>query len=915
MNNSVYGNNNKDINQQIFNINIDSKTPPEQIKELCKLGATINSKEDVQKIINNLFNVAGDIVNNEDSLFYISGKNIKILTDCVSKLELFKEYFSKYTDKQSQIFYNNLFSILFVLNLEKVISLYDETPIVFKNEKHILYIYGCALEFLDKHDDAITIFDDLYTKTKDITYFVQKLICLFDKKAYKEVYNLTKSLKKNEYDEYGFTSSLQMLSMVEIKKINSENDIKRLRSKFNDKPLFYSSASYLIHEHFNKNSPIINDYMKEGLILLKGCPLFIKVNFLEKTTQLEEEKQLLRFLKDNLENSIHLKVILLKMLQNESKKEKEDFKTMKDIVDELEKKEIDVIDINKAKAQISLDNHKELEAINYLSIAYDSNKEENTAFIILNLIIKNNDDNPNIQDYIDCLKKSTNPKYVISAAAGYNFLKNKIESSRMANKALYLLKNKIDEDIYIKYFGLMMLEANTEEDNFEVVKTDCAVYLKDKDNNIVVVIDNDLSSNTSLFSAKCYTTNSREAISLINKEKNDIFILEGKQYEIVNIIHKNSFFVRNISEKIRGSNIDKKYFREFVGDNAINEIKEMLIEDRKRSQEKFDRYDVEKNVDNKEINTLPLSFFCNNNDRTYKEIMEYLFYNKNSKFYAGEKNYYKLSKEKLVIDLTSLITLKEINQLTLLEKYKASLYFTKSLKNKLLAIFDSVTNEKIDGMKIFVDDDNNLRKTETTKESKKYNIDYWREIIAIVNNSNIIEYESDFDLDSFDKSQIDMLNMAIEEDMIYICDDLFIRKLANSISKNKIRMTNSSSLIDDFFYTDPNLYLEAMNQLTSFNFIYCIDCYSLYNILLSIVKINKIDDHMQLFETIIRNILKTKFLYELHIEAIRKFLIISFENLRLTKDVKILLQLMINIAIEYSQEYGYKFDIKVPDVF
>ena len=295
--------------------------------------------------------------------------------------------------------------------------------------------------------------------------------------------------------------------------------------------------------------------------------------------------------------------------------------------------------------------------------------------------------------------------------------------------------------------------------------------------------------------------------------------------------------------------------------------------------------------------------------------MEYLFYNKNSKFYAGEKNYYKLSKEKLVIDLTSLITLKEINQLTLLEKYKASLYFTKSLKNKLLAIFDSVTNEKIDGMKIFVDDDNNLRKTETTKESKKYNIDYWREIIAIVNNSNIIEYESDFDLDSFDKSQIDMLNMAIEEDMIYICDDLFIRKLANSISKNKIRMTNSSSLIDDFFYTDPNLYLEAMNQLTSFNFIYCIDCYSLYNILLSIVKINKIDDHMQLFETIIRNILKTKFLYELHIEAIRKFLIISFENLRLTKDVKILLQLMINIAIEYSQEYGYKFDIKVPDVF
>ena len=71
-----------------------------------------------------------------------------------------------------------------------------------------------------------------------------------------------------------------------------------------------------------------------------------------------------------------------------------------------------------------------------------------------------------------------------------------------------------------------------------------------------------------------------------------------------------------------------------------------------------------------------------------------------------------------------------------------------------------------------------------------------RAILSLINQCNIEEFETNMDSDNFDKSQFDMFNLAIDKNMIYICDDLTIRKLAYAVSKGNLLMTNSSSIIN-----------------------------------------------------------------------------------------------------------------------
>ena len=55
--------------------------------------------------------------------------------------------------------------------------------------------------------------------------------------------------------------------------------------------------------------------------------------------------------------------------------------------------------------------------------------------------------------------------------------------------------------------------------------------------------------------------------------------------------------------------------------------------------------------------------------KNYQSIIELLLYNKDMKLYAGEPNLLDLNNNKIVIDLTSLVVLQELNQLELLLPY------------------------------------------------------------------------------------------------------------------------------------------------------------------------------------------------------------------------------------------------------
>ena len=75
--------------------------------------------------VNKLYNEFASIVNNFDSLFYISPKDFDILKACVTKMEIFEEDF-KNASSDGEIFYNNLFALLLRVDVSLFISKYEE---------------------------------------------------------------------------------------------------------------------------------------------------------------------------------------------------------------------------------------------------------------------------------------------------------------------------------------------------------------------------------------------------------------------------------------------------------------------------------------------------------------------------------------------------------------------------------------------------------------------------------------------------------------------------------------------------------------------------------------------------------------------------------------------------------------------
>ncbi len=887
----------------------------EQFKEYMKFAKCNNTKIEIQNIINSIFEDSANIVNKKDSIFYINKRDKEKLVGYIDKLETFKVFFNE-EEEQTTIFYINMFSILMRIDFKRILSFFHELPSYLKSNNEILYIYGCALSESKLYDDAIEIFDNLYKKNNNIYALIQRLLCLLLQNKYSDLYELTKNIKKGDIDDYGYIASYYLIAKCEIQKLN-ENEIKKLNAKYGDKPLFCSTAAIIISTKINKKSKSIKEYVKDGLRRLNELPFNMSATtiFIEQCSRLNVNEYIVKYLNEYAKESVHLNTILLNTLINQKNKNDNDFKNMENLINFLEEQKAETIDINKAKAQICLQNHKELEAITYLTKSFNLDENEDVAYKCLQLIINNHDDNINTSKYIECLKKSKSPKMVMLAAHGLQYQKKQTEAKNVAIKSLYLLGNNFDINIYRWFWGIFMFDEDKKNPNLDYVTCNCAVTIKNNLNNKkqVIIIDEHISETCKIMDTICYPASDLISIELLNREKNEDVTIENISYQIIDIITKDCYMIRKVMEKLSKKNKNNKFFKEFKysenDDDPLKEIRELLIENREYLKKKFDQYDIEQNTNPTGYNSLPLSNFCDN-EKNYQSIIELLLYNKDMKLYAGEPNLLDLNNNKIVIDLTSLVVLQELEQLELLLPYVKNIYFTKSLKNKVNSIFQKVSSEKEKTMRIFVDDDNKLHGTETTKESKKNNVNFWRAILSLINQCNIEEFETNINSEGFDKSQFDMFNLAINRNMIYICDDLTIRKLAYAVSKGNLLMTNSSSIINLLYDSKPSEYVKIMKKLTEFKYIYCIDCLSLFYLTLDVLNMKNNEEYKQYYKKIIQNILQSKFLYECHISTIQQFLSTTFKLFKITKESNELFNIIFEETKNKSIEYGIPFDIK-----
>lgn len=865
MANEFSQNANNNNNSTIVQININTGEFTQEMAELLKtLQINNNSSLQIQAQVSNseklnkLYEAVANIINNFDSLFYISKKNMLILKEYITKMEIFEEDF-KNESLDGLIFYNNMFALLLRVDKNLFVTKYEKSPDYIRQENNNKYLYAVTLYEIDKKDEAYKIINQLLDVSDEETYFLQKCFFLFNDNRIKELKKILGIKKKN--DKYGYYGVFELY--IKYAKDKNINKLKKLNSKYKGKFLFHLYYAKLIYENDKSNRIDLRDNLKRACLALEDNDLLMYLELLNLSLYVNQGEYVISIIDNKKFSSNIINSRILNILVYKVDKSEHDIEKIKNILSKL--KDCEYIDVNNAYAILSISMHKELEAIDYFNKSFVTKKDRYTAYNLLNLVLKNNDQRnfDKINDYIDVLDSSENASDHMLIASAYLVIGKSYNALENAYQGAVLSQNNYD---YFMKFWVIHMQVGAEPSKEDSVIDDCVVKLKEGNNVIVIALDSQIIKYKKILSFQNVKYNRDKMFDINIKGKciGDTVIYNGKNYKIEEIVNKYDYFIKSIFPLINNG----KYFKAIKSEDPsdpLKEIKEFLIEDKKNNDNNFKMYDLETS----ERNGLPLSCFVNNEDRTYQNILMHLLYmSPNTKLYSGELNEVNLE-NKIAIDITSLVMLNQFDCLEKLLTYKDNVYITQSTINTISKTFNYYLNNKKERLSVFAGEDNQLYKQELTEKDNKKTLEFWRKIYEISQCFNIINHESSMNKRNLESCQIDTIDYSIKENCILISEDLLLKKLAYAMNNNKINSSNFISLIDKLC-NSVDEYINIISSLSDGNYIYCISDLSFLKILLYSFKEEGVQEKVV---NIITNVLSTNFLFNLYIEIIMRTLV------------------------------------------
>lgn len=859
---------NNNVNSTVIQININgTEVNPQVLEYLKNLNINGNNSLQIQvstssnEKVNKLYNEFASIVNDFDSLFYISQKNISILKESITKMEIFEEDF-KNASSDGEIFYNNLFALLLRIDVSLFVSKYEESPDYVKKTNNKC-LYAISLYEIGKKEAAYIILDELLTDTNDDKYFIQKCFFLFNDNKVKELKKILGNKKK--IDKYGYYGLFELY--IKFEKEKNVKKLKKLNSKYKGKALFHMFFAKLIFENDKKNDVELKDNLKQAYLSLQDDDLIMLLELLNLSVYVKKYEYILNLLGDKTFSSNIINRKILNILVYKHEKDDKDIERIKKLLSIV--KDSEYVNINYANAILSLSLHKELEAIDYFNESFKSNKDRYTSYNLLNLILKNNDQRnfDKIDECIEILQSSQKASDHMLIASAYLLLGKNMDALESSYIGAVLSQNNTD---YFMRLWAVYTKCEKKIENLDYVVDDCVVILvKDKD-RLLLGFDSKILKYEKINSFQDVKFNRDKIVDINIKGKSvgDNVVYKGEFYKIDSIVNKYDYFLKIIFPLLNNG----RYFKAIEsveGEDPLKGIKDFLIESKKNSDKQFKMYDLETS----ECNGLPLSFFVNNEDKTYQNIMMHLLYmSKKSKLYSGEINIIDKDR-KIIIDITSLVMLNQFNYLEKLLKVKENIYITQSTINTISKTFNYyLNNNKKESLSVFVNDDNQLCKQELTEEDNKKILEFWRKIYEIIQKFNIVNHESPLDKSKLECCQIDTIDYSIKENYSLISEDLLLKKLAYVMNDKCINSSNFLSLVENLCETVEE-YIDLIVTLSEGNYIYCISEISFLKILLQSFKNESIQEKIL---NIIKNILATSFLFNIYIEIIMKAIIFIY---------------------------------------
>lgn len=471
-----------------------------------------------------------------------------------------------------------------------------------------------------------------------------------------------------------------------------------------------------------------------------------------------------------------------------------------------------------------------------------SQNDDDIANIIALLLEDHTCDTEDLEYYGSKLKHSTKPRNIIAIAAASQRLGKNDQAKYYAYKAIFMLNGEDDYDIYNSFLAIrngVLYDEQNEQSNLKAVTGKTVVTLKNEDDIIIICLDDEselseLTKNNKSINAIHYNGYDPEYLQLQNKKIDDIVSISNHEYSVVEITSRDVAAFRYVMTMC-ANNPDKSHVISIsintvdkTSEEILKDMQDAIAENENNNKAALNQMLEQYNMGSNEMG-LPIEYFISGNYEKYLGITRFLLFAKDQAYYAGESEADFSIGEKIVVSLSTLVLMSEMDVLDLIDEYADRVIVPTSLVDLVRTIAKKMTEiqaispgtfvELSDGRPAFMPFD-------------KSEVDHWNNIyekclkfqkIAISSHDrkdfailDEINTESLFSVFHISKAQWDCLVLAkITQDAIYMSDDLFLRKLATTA---KIKNMNTASMI--YSMVDKNKAFQVSKKFSETNYIY-----------------------------------------------------------------------------------------------
>lgn len=748
---------------------------------------------------------ANSILHRIGSLFLIREDQKEFLLSSYTRLcELQKHFEYIRFEEKISLFILKL-SILLFTNPDKFYEEYCKLSDKIKETEHIRIIYADYLTIY-KNEDALYIYQDVFKKRQDTELLLKILISLNNRKKFLEIITLLESHGYNNFDKDGRMADIYLEAIKEQNGVDSAiKKYEELISEYSERPFLHRAALSLYFETGNNEgiSTVVNRLnlsIKDDNYL----PRFIFSETLESIGRLNDSIQILKPMID-FSFKAKKRYIQLLLLAHDYDNEKQ----VQDIIDDLIMNKKADNEIWSIKADILFDKNHEESLLCYMkSFELKPSVVAANNIVVLGIDIKRL---VGIDDVLEYLKKQVNPQCQMVLGNYYREVGQKNLSDYYYIKALSLLGNEFNERVY----GQIIMTSFMEEDQNEkieyekIIDNSAAELVNDKESIwICINSEKDLISNEGMEFCGCshYTTDSKEGISLRGKRVEDKIILNKVEYVIKQIVSRKAKIIRYCIEIFPIKCPDSPYLQtvNIPEDDAITPIIPLLVRQKNRQDFLLKQYNFENGVG------LPLYTFIEKDNNKYIDAIVHLLSLNNQIFFAGEINAIDNSKTKVTFTYSSLLLLNYLKVLPFLDKIKSNIFIPKSLEQ---VVFQAYENYQIYDTRsigsMTIGDNGKPIFMKLSEEEKRHNLEFWRELAIFVKELNVVNCKYSLDggllksyIELAGNADVDCILLSNEIDSVLISDDLFIRKMTQTINPKNMNNNSIQILFENVDQTD-----------------------------------------------------------------------------------------------------------------